>query len=274
MTTATRPAPPHGTEGRYRGTKNRPGCRCEPCRKANRIIRIQRERARNRGQGVLVDATPVAKHIATLNAAGTNNESIARAANVATATVRYISYGRGKTCKRPIANRILAVKPGTRDPIGNQPAIGYTRRIRALYAIGYGPDSLAAACTVSRAMLSNLANGRYQEIDGRIAAEIRRVYRTLSRQPGPSRWARARALACGWPSPAAWDDIDDPAEQPETAPVIDQRRHRADPVDPDHVARLTVQGLTTREIAERLGCNPRTIVRARRRHEQEQEVAA
>lgn len=52
------------------------------------------------------------------------------------------------------------------------------------------------------------------------------VYRELAGQPGPSDTARHWAIKRDWPSPAAWDDIDDPNEEPKTRRREDQRRWR------------------------------------------------
>jgi hypothetical protein len=50
------------------------------------------------------------------------------------------------------------------------------------------------------------------------------VYRELSGQLGPSDAARRWAINRDWPSPAAWDNIDDPDEQPKTRRREDGRR--------------------------------------------------
>jgi DNA-directed RNA polymerase specialized sigma24 family protein len=87
------------------------------------------------------------------------------------------------------------------------------------------------------------------------------------------------AKAKGWPGPLAWDDdtIDDPAARPHIgaawSDAFDEvavlRAMYGDPVRlrpserAEATRRLTAAGLSAAQIAERLGCTKRSVVRQR-----------
>ena len=62
---------------------------------------------------------------------------------------------------------------------------------------------------------------------------------------GPSRLSRDRARAAGWLPPLAWDDIDDPDEQPQVTPVSVSFA--------ETVAELQLLGIPRAFMHERLG---------------------
>lgn len=89
---------------------NGPGCRCEPCRLANRTY--ERDRAR-RTEPPYVSATPVREHLAYLSSQGVGWKTAARAAGLSPSVVWKILYGRNgkptKRCRPATAERLLAV---------------------------------------------------------------------------------------------------------------------------------------------------------------------
>lgn len=103
------------------------------------------------------------------------------------------------------------------DGIMNRPRriAGYRveRRIRALQALGWSSAHLARELGYSHrdALLSMI---RGQWCHRRTALRVFRLYERLCMTPGPSTITKARARKAGWPPPLAWDDIDDPDEQP------------------------------------------------------------
>ncbi|WP_405747710.1 helix-turn-helix domain-containing protein [Streptomyces canus] len=213
-----RPIPPHGSEARYKGTRfGRPPCRCKLCTRANRLAGIRRARARAAGEELLVSCDILLPHVQKLQASGMSQALIARRAGISQTTVSYIINGVIRSCQRGKALGLLAVQPGQFDERAERPAIGACRRARALYAIGHGRESISATCGLSVCTIGQIANGRYNHIDGRIDAAIRLAYRTLGDTPGPSRKAIHRAASQQWAPVGAWDDdrIDDPAATPD-----------------------------------------------------------
>lgn len=98
-------------------------------------------------------------------------------------------------------------------------ATGTTRRIRALQALGWplylldqelghGDGRQRGGCNY----VHNLTRQPRVHID--TAAKIDALFRRLSMSVGPSGRARAVARRKGYAPPLAWDDIDDPDEQP------------------------------------------------------------
>lgn len=214
----TRPIPPHGSEARYKGTRfGRPPCRCKLCTRANRLAGIRRERARNAGEELLISRDALLPHIQELQGSGMSQALIARHANVSQTTISYLINGKIQSCTRAKALGILSVRPGQFDDRAERPALGASRRARALYAIGHGRDSISAASGLSACTIGQIANSRYTLIDGRIDAAIRLAYRLLGDTPGPSQKAARRAASQQWAPPGAWDDdtIDDPTATPD-----------------------------------------------------------
>lgn len=100
-------------------------------------------------------------------------------------------------------------------------SVGTGRRIRALMAIGWNAQSIAAhgPWATGDALLEMAKRDRIH-IDNRDA--IARIYDQLCMTPGPSPDTRRRALRNGWPPPLAWDDnIDDPHAVPWAADEAD-----------------------------------------------------
>ena len=88
-----------------------------------------------------------------------------------------------------------------------------------------------------------------------------------------ARWAKSR----GWAPPLAWDNIDDPTEQPNLGATVDlemddvaiarathgDRVHLTKPERVAAVTRLKALGLTDDQVADRLAVTARTVLRDR-----------
>lgn len=155
---------------------------------------------------------------------------------------------------------------------------GTRRRLQALTAIGWRYSDVAQRMGVNLSLVGRLAIA-----DGPVhrhtAGAVAGVYDELSMTPGPSRRCRALALRRNWPPPLAWDDdsIDDPAARPVRAgkgpeafdEVSVHRAMRGRPADlrpaerTEAVRRLTEQGLSAAQIAERLHTTSRSVNRHR-----------
>ncbi|MFG3660284.1 hypothetical protein [Streptomyces sp. NPDC047706] len=255
--------PPHGTDARYKGnrTGTRPPCRCTPCKRAHRRADLERELRRQRGERNLVPIEEILPHIRTLLASGMSQTLIARQAGVSQAVISYITTGRNKTCQTDKARRILAVQPHHFDGNAERPAIGATRRIRALYSLGHSRADIAALSGLSMASISLLAEGRWKILDNRAATALADAYRQLAHRRGTN-WKNARrAAAEGWHGPLAWDDIDNPDEQPETEQVndLDLKRDELAALRRAEIEHLASFNLSNHEIATRLGVAISTV---------------
>jgi AraC-like DNA-binding protein len=245
------------------------GCDSPECEQANYRYMSALRLDHSRGIRRLRDATPVLEHVQRLTANGWIVRQISEASGVSMSAIRYVLDGQ-PTISRDRAHAILNI------PIGPPPAdpnvtdvTGTVRRLRALACLGHTLDSIGAEINISRWRLGRIITGHFIEIDAQTAEKIAQVYRRLStfRADNPHTVRRARNQ--GWHGPLAWDDIDDPACEPETltASVNVSKSSRKPKVyaDPARVARLTAEGLSAEQIAQRIGCHKRTVVRARGR---------
>ncbi|MFJ7782218.1 hypothetical protein ACIQY8_05820 [Streptomyces albidoflavus] len=279
----TRPLPPHGTlsRGKYHG------CTCEPCGEAQRAY--ARRRYRQMGYGTWQpthDADPVREHIKTLRAAGHTISSISLDAYVSAATLARIVYainGKPPAASLAIASaqRILAIKPTDRPsltPGSRVDATGARRRIQALVAMGWPVSHLEGRLGIHRRQLTHLTHADRAAIATveKVAERYRMVHTLDPLQHGVpqqvSNFARSVARRNGWHGPAAWEDIDDPACEPE----IDERPAgpgRPEQIDDERVRLLVRDGHSNSQIAVRLGCSKRAVERSRNRTKQKEAAA-
>lgn len=226
MTTATRIrpglAPDDARHGSVAGKSA--GCDCFPCRIAINQWKVRR--GRRIGYGTWrpwVDAEPVRAHLKTLSDFGIGWERAAEVAGLSTATVSGLLYTRGanrrsEKCRPETAAAILAVKPCI-DNVSDwarTDGTGTIRRLRALVALGHTAQDLG-----DRLPLHTEALRRTINVGGRVTGVLARATRDLYEELSsvrPEGWTanrcRRMAVSKGWVPPLAWDDIDDPNEQP------------------------------------------------------------
>lgn len=276
------------------------GCRCDQCR---HLRKMERQRRRNRmiayGRAdeispTTVPAEEVRAHIVQLRERGRFGlDRIADAAQVSRTLVLDVYYGpRGREkesrqgkprrVRGVAARRLLAV---TVDQISAPlvPATGTVRRLQALVAIGYSQTQLSERLGVQVTNLSHLIHGQRQRVTAATYVAALELFRQLWSQPlSGTRAKQARAVARenGWVGPLAWDDIDDPGEQPNidgAGEVADEYFDAAvvelalsgvhvklrDVDRHECVRRLHAQRWGDRRIADKLGCAIKTVERDR-----------
>lgn len=110
------------------------------------------------------------------------------------------------------------------------PAVGTSRRIRAMQALGWTAAELGQRLGGSSASAVNLL-ARRDRVHVNTARNVAALYDDLSMTLGPSEQERRHARARGWPGPLAWDDesIDDPTAKP-TRLRLAKKREAPDPV--------------------------------------------
>ena len=188
-----------------------------------RAVEMARRR-RNRGilaqiNGVSLSympAQPVRDHVNALMAIGWTPQAIVVTAGVGTMQgLRLIQRGRQPTAhpkwravlRMPLT---LAVPLHTPNEV-RVPMLGAQRRVQALLAMGYRHSDLTEHVGSET---YRLATGRLALTTARKWRAVDAAYRHLSTTPGPSATTRDRARAMGYAPPMAWDDIDNPTEQP------------------------------------------------------------
>ncbi|MDN4173946.1 hypothetical protein QWY28_13375 [Nocardioides sp. SOB77] len=183
------------------------------------------------------DATPAREHIARLQTAGWSLRSIAAHAGLSDTLILKIAGGNTR-CLTAVRDRIEAIDPNTLPTTtyrGDDPLIPHTgtfRRIQALLVLGWSHRHLEDLTGIQTGALMAKARPRVRRSTHDAIAN---AYRQLATTPGPSATARRRALARGYASPAAWDDID---RDPNPQHGHDKRGRSKTDIDPVVVDRI------------------------------------
>jgi hypothetical protein len=159
--------------------------------------------------------------------------------------------------------------------------MGSRRRLRALMAIGHSEGDLASALGWTRRAVGGLVAGEHDLTRAAKAAAVSELYERLCGTAGDSQRSRSWAQRRGWAPPLAWNDIDDPAENPSAAlggnSGVDEvavaracRKGISSVALTDEEAaevrcRLVSSSLSAREVAVLLGVNVRSVDRWRSR---------
>lgn len=137
--------------------------------------------------------------------------------------------------------RILDAHRGTPRRV---PALGTLRRIQALHAIGHTGPEIAAAAGLSIGTLRSIQHHASTTVHRGTAEAVTATYDRMSMTRPNGRYserARRAAERKGWPPPLAWDNPDDPDEQPTDWQWRERSHHdssRATDLDPSTVARI------------------------------------
>lgn len=207
--------PSHGTPGRYQGPRRHDrwtACRCDLCRAA--ATRISKKQALRRLRGVpsYINRETVAVHVQTLLDGGWTRVQIADSAQIGRKTVWNVLHSSLATVQTATAQALLALEPDAAP--GFRPALGATRRVRALSAMGWPLWWTAAKAGLSETGLRDISSGRTKSVSTDRFDAIDRVYRAHAMRPGPSNAAMKTARAKQWATAAAWNAIDDPKDKP------------------------------------------------------------
>lgn len=91
---------------------------------------------------------------------------------------------------------------------------GSARRLQSLARNGYCIADLADRLGYTRKTLREIRNGRQKAVTRATADAIATLFRRLDGTDGGSLYAKTCARRSGWVDAAAWDNINDPAEEP------------------------------------------------------------
>lgn len=252
----------HGTRYGFRS-----GCRCDACRESEREYQrgyylVLREVT---GGGGLVPASPVLAHLDALIANGMTSRRIARVCGVNESTIRGICRRPTGTVHKRVADRILTVRPGVT-------AVGLTRRVRALAALGWSTRVVAEVAKLNLDTVTALRRGETANPKAVAVAGILRAYAELSmRTPARGRSStpvRHEAERQGWAPPLAWDDdsIDNPDAKPQGAGY-------EPPTVIEQIRELEEQGLSRDQIARVRGVSRDAIHQAISRAQRQERAA-
>ncbi|WP_050506943.1 hypothetical protein [Streptomyces rimosus] len=253
------------------------GCRCYVCGYAVAQWRDAREQAVRRGQWQpYVNAAPVRTHLHRLQACGLGLRRIAQVAGVDRKRLQAILNGRPERGTPPqhqvrprLAQAVLAIEP-TEELLAPATAIdatGTRRRVQALVAAGWPQARLAAHLRMAPGSITALL--ARERVCVRTARAVRALYDRLWRADphqlgvGAQAYSRARnqARSRGWAPVGAWDDdtLDDPAAVPNIGDARELTRSERAAVRRDEITHLASFGLSSHEIAARLGLTTASV---------------
>jgi hypothetical protein len=234
---------PHGTVGRYKGTRSQEGCRCRPCTDAAVHEDARRVLDRLAGRPRSVPSGPAWQHILLLRKAGLNDAAIARAAGIGTRT----SIAR---LGRSTADKILSVGLDHRPTVTEHvPATGAIRRVRAMFRLGHSGQHIADRAGMDRQRINKLANAQQVTLRRDLDASIRRAYAELATTTGSNTKAINLAVRCGWHGP-------DPTATPGGL-ILGSRDAAKERLAEIHL--LASAGAGPAEIAQRIGLAEETV---------------
>lgn len=200
-------------------------CRCDDCTTTMRDYARRRDQLKREGRWEpLVDATPARDRITTLRGYGMSLADIARTCGVSQTTIAQIADGRRERTRPNALDAIISCPALPLRERGKVPTIHAARRIQALVAVGWPLEWIARGIGRDRWGLTVILSGRWPTVDGWMFREIDDFYRAHAMRPPAPReryertvvtLARNTARRRGWVPAVAWNDIDDPNEQPQ-----------------------------------------------------------
>lgn len=169
----------HGTRGCYVG-----GCRCDPCREANRAY--QKRHAKNLRKGIrnpLVPADVTRRHLKKLKREGVGTRLISDLTGCSRTVLMDILSGEKLKCRADTQRRVLGVKPSAKNltdallvPAGPTWALldeliakGFTK---TELARRLGSKSKVPALQIKRDYVTNLNRQRVENLHAKCLAEL------------------------------------------------------------------------------------------------------
>ena len=202
---------------------------------------------------------------------GMGRRTIAKVAEVHSSTIVGLLYGRGGTEPRPprkqiskdLESKLLAVPHQMADG-ANVDGLGTARRLQALVAAGWSQNRLADMLGMLPSNFGMIIHRHRNQVLLSTAKRVEELFdaqwdqmpptTTRFEQAGVTR-AKREAASKGWVTAAAWNDIDDPAEEPKGDVVDETEDYRARTLD-EKLDRLDLL------IQDGYGDNDDTFVRA------------
>ncbi|MCX5176763.1 hypothetical protein [Streptomyces virginiae] len=233
----------------------RQGCRRDECRTAYRTERKIADYRASKGIKN-PDCSDVAAHIRRLLASGRTRLDIAAEAHVSERAIRLYLEGLRQP-RLSNARALLSVKPLSHTP--RVPVVGTARRIQAMAYQGWAIKHTAPAAGCSWSYFFEILRGDYTTMPREIAEAVEQLARKLNGTTGPSGQSRAAARRNGWVPLAAWDNIDDPADEPNLGADDEMGRNELAAYRRQEIAHLASFGIPEQDIAARLGISDSTV---------------
>lgn len=244
---------------------------CDACRDANKQRAKDIRERKKTGQphpNDQVNPAHAVKVVAALRSRGYSNSAVGRLSGVPVSCIHRLAHGDAKFVTRETSSRLTTAlayadaHPGAGRKDLNVSASKSHQQMRSLAALGWSLSWQRRQLGFS----GGVGAFRYGTISRRNAEKVQRLYDQFSGTPGPSKLAANHARRLGWHVPLAYDDDGRliPGAIPNDLTRAAERREdrQARVAQVEHLTRL---GLSTAEIAVRLGVTDRTVTRARAR---------
>lgn len=245
----------HGTTGRYQA-----GCRCAACKDASyRYMTVYwADVARNGPR--LKDAAPTVEQLNYWHNLGWSYSAMSAACGIKYEHLQHIATGGAAKLQRKTVAAIAGMDLTGVTGGCQVPAYGVIRRLKALKALGWTWPQIGEASGLNGKTLRSFVakGGAYTTADTMQA--IRAAYAQLgSTRPDGTYADKARTYAArnGYAPPAAWDDIDDPDEEPQGI-----RGPERSNVNGEDLIEAVELGANLSNLTGRFGLGPRTIYAA------------
>lgn len=225
----------------------------------------------SRGDCDWIDAAPAVAALRVLRARGWRWRQLETAARRKRTTLQELHDGRHALIRRYRAHDILAITPTWQPTMVSVPAIGSSRRVRAMMWQGWPYLDIAERVEMTVASVRNI---HYMPAtSARTAMTLAQLCQDWGHRPGPSGRARTWARKASAVPLAAWpeDSIDDPAAEPDLAAVRDDRPlpRNLRVIDVEEVVERRARGDSFDAIAQDLKFSPEAIRHAWNRHRRE-----
>lgn len=191
---------------------------CPPCHQAFLRYRRRRRYDISLGRPRQVPTGPVVDHLHRLRDRGVTVLAVAEMAGVSTSLIDELLNRPRPMMRSDNAAALLATKP---DPVpsGHTVGIGTIRRIRALGAIGWSMADIerASGGKVKLETLRDISSTERPTVTTQTRDAVAAAFEKLCMTTPIGRTAaqvRVKAAQKGWPPPLAYNDIDDPNEEP------------------------------------------------------------
>lgn len=220
-------------------------CRCAVCRASRAEAERDRSRAQAYGRYYLTDAEPARQHVRGLMVQGMGWKRVAQAAGVNPSSVGALLYPQGGKDPRPprkkISKQMEAKLLAVKVDLGHHAVVentGTVRRLQALAALGWSQSRLASLIGMNPSNFWQLIHGKNKGVLFATAGQVEDIFnarwnqapeaQTAAERGGITR-AKREAATKGWATAAAWDDIDNPDEEPKGNLVDLTVDHRSRP---------------------------------------------
>lgn len=229
-------------------------------------LQKQRELIRNRrraaGLPIRVPTAPLRKHLESLLAIGMTVSMVAENCGASKHFILDVKHHKYEVARYGPAERLMQANHLPAPQMTMVLAVGASRRIRALAAIGWSGYYLAERVGTNQRMISKMHDVTYCTF--KQWQQYADLYDELSMKVGP--WQKAKDYAANheWRNPMEWEgyDIDDPRIEAPLARRLSQQFLQQERAEMRaEILRLQGDGWTPPMIARRLQISERQVYR-------------